>query len=46
MPRLHSVAILALSLFIFALSLSAAVLGRPRDSIYAVPGRIDAADAR
>lgn len=46
MPRLHAFAILALSFVIFAMSLSAAVLGRPRQSIYAVPGRLEAADPR
>ena len=37
-PRFHSVAILALSVVVFALSLGAALLGGGRESLYAVPG--------
>lgn len=38
----HALAILAVSVFIFALSLGAAVLGRHQDSLFAEPGRPDA----
>jgi hypothetical protein len=43
MPRFHSVAILALSVIFFALSLGAALLGGGRDTLYAVPGEPEAA---
>lgn len=46
MPSPHAFVVLALSLVIFALSLSAAVLARPRESLYAVPGRPDAGERR
>lgn len=46
MGRPHAFLILALSIAIFALSLSAAVIGRPRESIYADPGRTEAAGRR
>ena len=43
MPRFHSVAILALSVVFFALSLGAELLGGGRDSLYAVAGEPEAA---
>jgi hypothetical protein len=41
--RLHSLAILALSVVVFALSIGAASLGAHRDSLYVDPGRADTA---
>lgn len=46
MLRPHSAAILALSLLVFALSLGAAFLGAGGDSLYADPGRPDAASLK
>ena len=43
MPPFHSVAILTLSVVVFALSLGAALLVGSRDSLYAVPGEPEAA---
>jgi hypothetical protein len=46
MPNPHALATLALTILIFALSAGAVVLGTHRDSLFAEPGRPDAADAR
>ena len=43
MPNPHALATVVLSFVIFALSLGAAVMGTHRDSLFAVPGRPDAA---
>ena len=42
MPPLKTLAILGLSLIFVALALSAAVVGRGRESLYAEPGRLEA----
>lgn len=43
MSRLHSVAILAMSLVVFTLSLGVAVFGTRRDGLYAEPVHIEGA---
>jgi hypothetical protein len=43
MSRLHSVAILAMSVVALAMSLGATLLGADRNGLYADPGRPEAA---
>ena len=43
MSRLHSAAILALSLVVFTLSLGVAVFGTSRESLYADPVHLETA---